>query len=109
MQFGEKAFARRRESGEEMPQVMYARVLAKSKPQIGADEAEICGGHMSFAGLGSPIGRAGGMGLDRPFTAEDLERIEEVYKSHAAPSQLDLCPLPYAEGFAVGKERRYSI
>ncbi len=109
MQFVDKAFARRLESGEEMPQVMYARVLAKSKPQIGADEAEICGGHMSFAGLGSPIGRAGGMGLDRPFTAEDLERIEEFYKSHAAPSQLDLCPLHDAEVFAMVKERGYSI
>lgn len=109
MQFVDKAFARRLESGEEMPQVMYARILAKSKPQIGAAEAEICGGHMSFAGLGSPIGRAGGMGLDRPFTAEDLSCIEEFYKAHAAPSQLDLCPLHDAEVFAMVKERGYSI
>lgn len=109
MQFVDKAFARRLEAGEEMPQVMYARILAKSKPQIGADEAEICGGHMSFAGLGSPIGRAGGMGLDRPFTAEDLDRIEEFYKTHGAPSQVDLCPLHDAEVFVMVKERVYSI
>jgi ribosomal protein S18 acetylase RimI-like enzyme len=109
MQFVDKAFARRLESGEEMPQVMYARILAKWKPQIGADEAEVCGGHMSFAGLGSPIGRAGGIGLDRPFTADDLDRIEEFYKSHAAPSQVDLCPLHDAEVFALVKERGYSI
>ena len=109
MQFVDKAFARRLEAGEEMPQVMYARVLAKSKPQIGADEAEICGGHMSFAGLGSPIGRAGGMGLDRPFTAEDLDRFEAFYKSHGAPSQVDLCPLHDAEVFAMVKKRGYSI
>ena len=109
MQFVDKAFARRLEAGEEMPQVMYARILAKSKPQIGAEEAEICGGHMSFAGLGSPIGRAGGMGLDRPFTAEDLDRIEEFYKSHAAPSQVDLCPLHDANVFELVKERGYSI
>jgi hypothetical protein len=49
------------------------------------------------------------MGLDRPFTAEDLDRIEEFYKSHAAPSQLDLCPLHDAEVFAMVKERGYSI
>jgi ribosomal protein S18 acetylase RimI-like enzyme len=109
MQFVDKAFARRLEACEEMPQVMYARILAKCKPQIGADEAEICGGHMSFAGLGSPIGRAGGMGLDRPFTAGDLDRIEEFYKSRAAPSQVDLCPLHDAEVFAIVKERGYSI
>jgi ribosomal protein S18 acetylase RimI-like enzyme len=109
MQFVDKALARRFEAGEEMAQVMYTRGLAKWKPQIGAAEAEICGGHMSFAGLGSPIGRAGGMGLDRPFTQDDLDQIEEFYRAHGAPAQLDLCPLHDAEVFAMVKERGYSI
>ncbi|MGA2022664.1 MAG: GNAT family N-acetyltransferase [Candidatus Sulfotelmatobacter sp.] len=74
MQFVDKALARRFEACEEMPQVLYARAFQKIRPEIGAAEEEICGGHMIFAGLGSPIGRATGLGLDRPFTAEDLER-----------------------------------
>ena len=109
MPFVDKAFARRLEACEEMPQVMYARILAKSKPEIGAAEEEICGGHMSFAGLGSPIGRAGGMGLDRTFAKEDLERIEDFYGNKKAPSQIDLCPLHDASVFAMVKERGYSI
>ena len=92
MQFVDKALARRLESGEEMPQVMYARLFQKTRPEIGAAEEEICGGHMIFAGLGSPIGRATGAGLDRRFTAEDLNRVEEFYRAHNAPSQVDLCP-----------------
>jgi ribosomal protein S18 acetylase RimI-like enzyme len=109
MQFVEKAFARRLESCEEMPQVMYARVFQKTRPAIGAAEEEVCGGHMIFAGLGSPIGRATGVGLDRPFTVGDLDRIEEFYRAHKAPSQVDLCPLHEPAVFELFKERGYGI
>ena len=109
MQFVDKALARRLESCEEMPQVQYARVFQKTRPEIGAAEEEICGGHMIFAGLGSPIGRATGAGLDRPFTAEDLDTIEGFYRKHKAPSQVDLTPLHRPEVFEMFKERGYSI
>lgn len=109
MQFVDKAFARRLESVEELPQVLYARVFQKECPEIGAEEREICGGHMIFAGLGSPIGRAVGMGLDRPFTAEDLDQVEQFYRSHDAPAQVDLCPLHDPEVFEMVKQRGYSI
>lgn len=109
MQFVDKAFARRLESGEEMPQVLYARMFQKTRPEIGAAEEEICGGHMIFAGLGSPIGRATGAGLDRPFTAEHLDRVEQFYRAHKAPSQVDLCPMHEASMFEMFKERGYAI
>lgn len=109
MQFVDKAFARRLESVEEMPQVFYARVFQKTRSEIGAAEQEICGGHMIFAGLGSPIGRATGVGLDRPFTAEDLDRVEQFYRVHKAPSQVDLCPLHEESVFEMFKARGYAI
>jgi ribosomal protein S18 acetylase RimI-like enzyme len=109
MQFVDKALARRFEACEEVPQVLYARVFQKTRPEIGAAEEEICGGHMIFAGLGSPIGRATGVGFDRPFTAEDLDRIEQFYRSHNAPSQVDLCPLHDPAVFEMFKERGYGI
>ena len=109
MQFVDKALARRFEACEEMPQVFYARVFQKTRPAIGAAEEEICGGHMIFAGLGSPIGRATGVGLDRQFTAGDLDRVEQFYRSHKAPSQVDLCPLHEAAVFEMFRERRYGI
>jgi len=109
MQFVDKAFTRRLESVEEMPQVLYARTFQKTRPEIGAAEEEICGGHMIFAGLGSPIGRATGAGLDRPFTAEDLNRVEQFYRAHKAPSQVDLCPLHEPAVFELFKERGYAI
>ena len=109
MQFVDKPLARRFEACEEMPQVLYARVFQKTRPNVGAAEAEICGGHMVFAGLGSPIGRATGAGLDRSFTAQDLDRIEEFYRLHNAPSQVDLCLLHDAAVFEMFKERGYGI
>jgi ribosomal protein S18 acetylase RimI-like enzyme len=109
MQFVDKAFARRLESGEEMPQVLYARMFQKTRPEIGAAEEEICGGHMVFAGLGSPIGRATGVGLDRPFTAEDLKLLEEFYRAHKAPAQVDLCPMHESAVFEMFKQQGYAI
>ncbi len=35
MQFVDKAFARRLESCEEMPQVMYARLFQNTRPELG--------------------------------------------------------------------------
>lgn len=109
MQFVDKGFARRLESVEEMPQVLYARAFQKTRPEVGAAEKEICGGHMVFAGLGSPIGRATGVGLDGPFTSEDLDRIEHFYLEHKAPSQVDLTPMHEPAIFEMFKERGYSI
>ncbi len=109
MQFVDKAFARRLESVEEMPQVLYARMFQKTRPEIRAAQEEVCGGHMIFAGLGSPIGRATGAGLDRPFTAEDLDRVEQFYRTHKAPSQVDLCPLHDVSVFEMFKARGYAI
>ena len=109
MEFVDKALARRLESCEEMPQVYYARVFQKSRPEIGASEEEICGGHMIFAGLGSPIGRATGCGLDRPLTKDDVDRVEDFYRKYKAPSQVDLTPLHPPDVFEMFKERGYAI
>lgn len=109
MPFVDKALARRLESCEEMPQVLYARVFQKTRPEVGAAVEEICGGHMVFAGLGSPIGRATGVGLDRAFTADDLDRVEQFYRDCKAPSQVDLTPLHEPGVFEMFKERGYAI
>ena len=109
MEFVDRALTRRLEACEEMPQVLYARNFKKTRPDIGAAEEEICGGHMVFAGLGSPIGRATGAGLDRPLTQDDVDRIEHFYRERKAPSQVDLTPLHGPEVFEMFKERSYSI
>jgi ribosomal protein S18 acetylase RimI-like enzyme len=107
--FVDRALARRLESAEEMPQVHHARTYEKKHPEISPAVEGICGGHVMFAGLGSPVGHAAGMGLDRPFTAEDLDRVEAFYSRHGAPSQVDLTPLHEPQVFELFKQRGYAI
>jgi|HubBroStandDraft_6_1064221.scaffolds.fasta_scaffold00107_11 GNAT superfamily N-acetyltransferase len=107
MDFVDQALARRLESAEEMPQVHYAHLYQKLKPEIGAAVEPICGGHMIFAGLNSPIGRTVGMGFDGSTTDADLDRMEQFYRSHSAPSQIDVCPLTDPSLSEMLKQRSY--
>ena len=109
MQFVDKALARRLESAEEMPQVEYAHYYARVRPEIGATVEPIAGGHMIFAGLNSPIGRAVGMGFSAPVTAEELDRLEDFYRSKSAPAQLDYTPLSDPSLLELTKQRGYGI
>jgi GNAT superfamily N-acetyltransferase len=108
MDFIDKAFARRLEAAEEFPQVQYALLFDQLHPEIGAAAEAFCGGHMIFAGLGSPIGRAVGAGLDCAITAYDIDRLEAFYRSHGAPSQIDICPLHDPTLMELFKQRGYA-
>jgi len=109
MQFVDTEFARRTESAEEIPQVRYAQLYQKLRPEIGAAYEQICGGHMVFAGLGSPIGRAIALGFDGKVFATDLDRVEEFYRSRGAPAQVDVCPLNDLSLLELLKQRGYAI
>ena len=92
-----------------MPQVRYAEIFKQVQPEIGAAFEPICGGHMIFAGVGSPIGRVTGAGFTGPVTADDLDRIEAFYRSHKAPSQVDVCPLTDGSLMELLKQRNYTL
>lgn len=109
MEFVDRALARRFEAAEEVPQVLYAQLYQKLRPEIGATVEEICGGHMVFAGLGSPIGRAGAVGLADPVTEADLDRIEAFYRAHQAPAQIDVTPLTDENLLELLKQRGYAM
>ena len=109
MDFVDKALARRLEAAEEMPQVHYGKLYQKLRPEIGAAVEPICGGHMIFAGVGSPIGRTTGMGFDGSATAADLDRMEEFYRTHGAPSQIDVCPMTDPPLLEMLKQRGYTM
>ena len=109
MQFVDRALARRFESAEEMPQVHHARADQKMRPHIGSAVEPIAGGHMIFAGLGSPIGRAVGMGFDAAVTEADFDQLEHFYYSRKAPAQLDYCPLTDISLLEIARKRGYGI
>jgi ribosomal protein S18 acetylase RimI-like enzyme len=89
--------------------VEYARLYQQIRPDIGAAVEEFCGGHMVFAGLNSPIGRATGGGFAVPITEADLDRLEAFYRAKNAPAQLDICPLHDLSLLEMVKARGYGI
>lgn len=109
MHFVDRALARRFESAEEMPQVHHADAAQKLQPELGAAVEPIAGGHMIFAGLGSPIGRAVGMGFSCPVSDADFDELENFYFSRRAPSQLDYCPLTDISLLEIARKRGYTI
>jgi len=109
MQFVDRALARRLESAEEMPQVYHAQWCEKNQPNVGAAVEKISGGHMIFAGLGSPIGRAVGMGFATPVTAADMDQLEHFYHSRKAAAQTDYCPLTDPSLLELATQRGYGI
>jgi len=109
MHFVDRALARRFESAEEMPQVYHAQWCEMNQPSVGAAVEEIAGGHMIFAGLGSPIGRAVGMGFATSVTEADFDQLEAFYFSRKAPSQTDYCPLTDISLLEIARKRGYTI
>lgn len=109
MDFVDQALARRLESAEEVPQVRYAEMYQRVHPQIGAAFEPVCGGHMIFAGVGSPIGRVTGAGFKGPVSAAEIDRIEDFYRAHGAPSQIDVCPLTHGSLMELVKQRNYTL
>ena len=109
MQFVDRALARRFESAEEMPQVHHAHSDQKMRPHIGSAVEPVAGGHIIFAGLGSPIGRAVGMGFEAPVTEGDFDHLENFYYSRKAPAQLDYCPLTDPSLLEIARKRGYGI
>jgi len=109
MHFVDRALARRLESAEEMPQVHHAEWCQKNQPKVGAAAEKISGGHMIFAGLGSPIGRAVGMGFAAPVTEAEMDQLEAFYFSRKAPAQTDYCPLTDPSLLELTKQRGYGI
>jgi GNAT superfamily N-acetyltransferase len=107
MKFVDTKLARHMEAAEDVPQVEIARVLQRSQPEIGADSLEIAGGHAVFAGENSPVGRAIGLGLDGPVTAQQLDEVEAFYSRHNAPSQVDITPVTHGSLLELLKTRGY--
>jgi GNAT superfamily N-acetyltransferase len=105
----DRALARRLESAEEMPQVHHAEWCLKNQPNTVAAVEAIAGGHMIFAGLGSPIGRGVGMGFAAPITAAEMDQLEHFYHSRKAPAQVDYCPLTDPSLLELTKVRGYGI
>jgi hypothetical protein len=95
--FSDLALARRIESAEALN-------------AAGCGESiEIAGGCASFAGVGSPLTHAIGLGLNGLVAAADFDRMEAFYRSRGSPVNLDLYPHADWSMFELVAARGYRI
>jgi hypothetical protein len=67
------------------------------------------GGFCVFAGVGSPMTHAVGIGMQGAVTAEELDRIEEFYRSRRSACIIDLSPLADAGLISLLQNRPYRV
>src|SRR5689334_2136910 len=93
MVFVDRTLAERLELTHAWRSICYAEAQRTLHPESGAISAPIAGGYATYAGDGSPLNRAVGIGMAGPVTVADLDRLEAFYRDQDAPPRLDLCPL----------------
>jgi hypothetical protein len=82
---------------------------AKAFTQPQTPVLEIAGGCAVFAGVGSPLSHAVGVGLNGPVREAEIEAIEAFFRSRGAAVSLDLCPLADPGLFQALGQRGYRI
>lgn len=63
------------------------------RPETGAAVEEIGGGYATFAGAGSPVTQAIGLGLNGTVSVEEFARLEAFYSARSEPVRVETCPL----------------
>jgi GNAT superfamily N-acetyltransferase len=93
MQFVDLNLARRLEMAEANAGKECAKALQRMQPDFPVAVEEIGGGIAVFAGVDSPVTQAIGVGLNGSVTDEELDRLEEFFRSRGTPAAIELCPL----------------
>ena len=95
--FSDAQLARRIEAGE-----------ALNAAGVGESFA-VCGGYATFAGAGSPLTHAIGLGMNGPVPAAEFDRMEEFFRSRGVGVNLDYCPHADFSMLELLGERGYRI
>ena len=101
------AIARRLEAAE----AGNCRALAQTLARYQADAAAqpFAGGVAMFAGVGSPMTHALGIGVSGPVPDEEMERMEAFFRERGSACLIDLCPLADASVIAYVQSHPYRI
>jgi ribosomal protein S18 acetylase RimI-like enzyme len=91
--FADLALARRLEAADAWFKASYVEAQARLRPQLGATVEAVAGGYAVYAGPGSPLNRAVGLGMEGPVGAQALERVERFFDRRGALARIDVCPL----------------
>jgi hypothetical protein len=101
--------ARRLDAAEALDGVACAEAQRRINPAVGAEVLELGGGFAIFVGVESPLTHALGLGMRGAVSAEDMDRMEEFYRSYGTATSLEMCPLADASLVELLGARGYRI
>ena len=93
MFFVDLDLARRLEMAQAWRGVHYANAQLALRPETHSTVEAVAGGFALYAGEGSPLNKAVGLGMYRPVTQADLDHVERFYRSRNAAPRVSVCPL----------------
>jgi GNAT superfamily N-acetyltransferase len=105
--FADIELARRLERTEAQGNVDFVEARMKAFPDRDATWIEVAGTFAMFDGVGSPLTQTFGLGITEAISVEQLDAIEEFFRSRDAEVFHEVCPLADASVFELVKERNY--
>ena len=91
----------------------FGRAWAEStkllRTDIGIESQRIAGGVAVFAGVGSPITQALGIGLDGPVATDELDRLEKFFFDRGASCDIETTPFIDDSVLQWLRERPYRL
>src|SRR5438128_12503785 len=91
--FADLELARHLEHTEARANFEFVEARAKAFPDVGATWIEVAGTYAMFDGVGSPVTQTFGLGMSWSITEEDMDRLEDFFKSKGAEVFHEVCPL----------------
>jgi ribosomal protein S18 acetylase RimI-like enzyme len=107
MLFTDLTLARRLETTDALAGVEFARSWARFNSFTSEVFLPVAGGHAGFGGVDSPLTQAFGIGLNGPVTEDDMAAMENFYRAHNAPINIETCPLADPSLLKLLNERGY--
>ena len=104
----DQSLVRRLELAHAWRGVHYARAQQTLHPETSVEVKSIAGGFAIFAGEGSPLNGAVGLGFQGPVSGPDIFAVERFFESRNIPARIDLSQLADPSLAELLTKRNYS-
>ncbi len=93
MILADRTLARRLEGSDALAGANFAQALSRLRPGTAATAVDAAGGFAVYAGVGSPLTQAVGLGMDGAVREADLDRVEAFFRARGVLTEIEVCPL----------------
>src|SRR5271165_128580 len=101
--------ARRIEIAEARAAMETADLLDRERAGSAAAVEHVAGGAAIYCGPNSPVTQAVGLGLTGPVSDEDMDRLEDFYRTRSEAVRVETCPLADRSLFEQFHKRGYHV